>query len=117
MEKRQGRGSVSLTYGVDFPFDDAKQIENALAQLPGNSQDVRFDGRGGVHVTINGAEPPLEAAVSASSDGKFKTTTEHPIAQTLCRAATEVDGTLTDISVRTAGYALDDGKLYLPPVP
>lgn len=104
-----------MTYEVRLPFDNAKLLENALAQLPGDSQEVRFDGQGNADVTIFGAHAPLEVSVSTSSDGKHAE--RSLMAEPLCGAISAVNGSLTDVSIRSVGYEFDDGKLRVPSVP
>ena len=117
MARDRSGGTLTLAYELDFPFDDAKRLENALATLPGESQLVQFDGDGGVHVAISGASVPMQATAVASSDGTSATTpTIYPIAATLCQAVSAAKGTLTNVAVHTSGYRLDDGKLYAPAV-
>lgn len=106
-----------MNYTVDLPFDDAKRIENALARLPGKSQNVRFDKDGTVHVMVFGAVPPFEAIASADTSGNSDVANSLPVAQTLCGAVKAIHGSLTDVSVQTVGYTFDDGKLHAAPVP
>ncbi|MEL7197559.1 MAG: hypothetical protein AAGL10_04515 [Pseudomonadota bacterium] len=107
------KGTVTLTYGVDFSFDDPKRLENALALLPGASQELSFQDDGSVRAVITGMSVPI--GVVSSSDGK--TNIEIPIAKTVCGAVAQAKGVLVFVSVHTKGYEMDSGKLWVTPVP
>ena len=115
-------GEKSVSYTVQLPIDDAKKIENAIAQMPGDMQSIQFTGDGSAQVTISGAQVPVSIAVSTTADDDDTSTAEtfktnHPIIDELCSASGTVGGTLLNVSIQSNGYRFDDGKVYSLPVP
>ncbi|MEP5939066.1 MAG: hypothetical protein ABJ239_12125 [Erythrobacter sp.] len=107
-----------MTYEITLPFNDMKKIENSLVELPGTAQQISFDNSGAANVLISNAPVPVVVSVTTSADGSEETaTTNYPVVHDLCASAARVGGTLTNISLDTSGYRLDDGKLHISPSP